>query len=403
MTSPDFDGSCIGRPSSPVTAAMMAYKMIENEYSAQQLNRFNLFGYDSQLDSGQNGSGCLAVWRGFHNLERALLGVLNLSKPSWLLEYGITTSACFNTVLNALSGKGWRCLWTDELYAPWAVELADADALGKIHGIRFSIRQHIANARETTPENLANIIAAAIYRQKPNVVFLSVVTRGGVRIPVESILGKVKAWATSNGCTAPLFVFDGCQAYGRVPTDCASSDFTDIEFAYIGCLHKILHGPKEMAFVIASSPSLRKEIEHVRSQSADRNNMVLYARTKGRAPGLPTIDCANAIGASAALSEVDFSSVRSDFASILLRGAVLRVGLEDTRWRVLTPADAQWESGILLLDAPAPIAERLCNGFSANLDVPMDVLRGRVRVAFDRFHTEESVSVLIKQLRELDE
>lgn len=398
-----FDGGCIGRPKEIVERVRSAYMRLESALAPHHLHNFNFSGYDSLYAAGLAGDQSLEVlraWRGIPDFACRTASLFGCADSDALVAYGKTTIEHFKLVLDAC--KGHRVLWTDDFYHPWDIVMADADASQSIEGHRIALRSLISGQGT---EAAVRRLVDAIGRIEPTVVVLSVVTQGGIRIPIERCVERLLEEPVRSRGSLPLFVLDGCQSFGRIETDLASVPLRDVPCAYVGCFHKTMRGPKGMGFLVCNDLAWRRTFDKLRNDGRDSPDLAQYGRSGGRHHAMPTHAVDRVVGAAAVLNGLDRETLRSGIFRIRMNQSHLVIGLSNTAWELVTPDHLDWQSGIVLVRPPAMLrGNSNVHAMKQFLDdaaaggIAIDELRGMIRIAFDADHDEGEGERLAERL-----
>lgn len=386
-----YDGACSGRYSSEVVEALFQYRQLEREYSPRNLHRFNIKGFDADIDSDS----VLRRWPGFVRFELRFLNTFGVGARHWLVDYGHTTLQTLGLILSAAEKE--VVLATDELYRPWRSVIARAAAHEKIRLESVAVRPMI---RADKPSALVSEVVQAMLRIRPRVLLLSAVTQEGIRIPVDEILARLfQTWPRDAGCL-PLVVIDACQAFGRVPISLGEGM---VPCAVIGCMHKAMRGPKEMGFLICSHGEWRRRLAEKRRLSASSADMFVYARTAGRCPDLPTIDCGRAVASAVAIDGIDIETTAERLRQARMSQLEFEWELRDSSWEIVGPRNPTWQCGIVLVRPPSHLrAASSRHGLKELLDpVAVDECGDYLRLAFDDSHVTRDAVELAQFLRKV--
>lgn len=395
-----FDGACTGRYATSVVAAMSAYRELERTCSQYELHNIHIRGYDPEARSDTRATrAALATWRGFEPFERSLIGLMSGARRHWLIDYGRTTMQALRRVVSSL--QGCRILMGNELYRPWRAMLTEAAARDEFELTSMDTRAAI---RADSPDSFVSRAAIDVLSREPDVVFMSLVTQDGIRLPIERVMRHVMTeWRSDTRRSFPFFVLDACQAVGRVPIEMDAARDGFAPCALIGCMHKALHGPKEMSFIVCSHAQWRERLVSTLESTTDPAEVFTYARTAGRHRLLPTVDCNRVVGSAAAIGQIDAETIERRYIGVALNQIELEIELRHSGWEVATPSHPVWVSGIVLL-RPAGSLGSMCNPHAIKellAPIAVDELDGYVRIAFDASHGPGVGFLLAQKLNDI--
>lgn len=393
-----FDSAGMGRLHPRVSLAMRCYHRIEEQYPRELLHRLNMEGFDEDLDRDrpETEKQCLRYWHGLESFERRLLDALGSLPSSTLIDYGKSSAEIWSAVWACIRNE--RIFWTDEFYSPWATRVRRECSTAPSIGVNRWLCDSDIEVHRTVER-----VVAGICESRPRVVLTSMVTQYGAIVPVRTIVEGVQgSWCHPD--LLPLFIVDGCQSFGRIPQDLSWCMESIAGVAYIGCFHKALRGPKEMAFLICTDGYWQRMLIGYAQRSGGCRGMWLYARSKGLDSELPAIDCSRAIGANQALEPVsgDAGEVIGDRARSFSQACC--EALQHSEWQVRVPRAESQNSGIVVLSPPTrlcahgtdTVVQMLADGSPR---IAADALGSSLRVAFTDDHPEEQVTYLLEALK----
>lgn len=398
-----FDGVGVGRPAPEVGAALSAYSRLERVLSAPDLHALHTTGSDilgaSDLATEHS---VLVGWDGFEGFEHRLIRSLGLATSDprrVLLHYGSTTGAVFAAVARLLVNE--KTFWLENFYDPWAAVLARTQSFSS----PIATRDVLGGAStEQVHDNLVERVVEAVCSGRPRVVALPLVTQLGLRVPVEAIVrGVLARWHVPAPSWYPLFLLDGCQAFGRVAFSLGAGSLSEMGCLFVGCFHKAMQATKGQAFLVCTNAAWRRRLADLNSDLGGPGDLFSYARGQ-RGRGSSTVSPAGVIAANARLLRRSPDLMSAQFRRVTALESALRERL-DANWKVLNPADHRLWSGILALrrtdamdTSAASARDMLAMGTPCFV---VGAVRNNLRIALDPDHELADVEALGRGLAEL--
>lgn len=389
----ELDKACTGRLSRLSRLVLNDYRRFESTRDQRELHRFNTDGFIGVLDGDYP---ALSIWNGLKGFKKRLLNPYGKTREKWVVDYGQSTRRLFDNCMQCVSSG--KVVLTDLFYSPWRSLIPGSRTDLDISCIE--IRQSVYHG--LPKKEIVDRIASEVVEQEADTLLISLVSQDGIRMPVEeTVRAIVNNWRSTS--RLPVILVDGCQGVGRVPFEIFSDQRKTPGLVVVGCLHKAFDGPKEVGFLISSDAYFRECYQRrFFTRNTSSNYVRSYAESSGQEPGLPTVDCGKLVAASVLLNAVDPKSIRRRFQTAAWHQMDLAQHLRSSEWRVKTPMNADLASGILLVDPPPALSRTHRHSLKELLHpVKFDEINGSLRFAFDHQHSEETVKVVSRKMKEL--
>ena len=347
-----LDTARLGLASSSAQRAHRDFARLAGEEGlALYSSRLLWYGFNAWPASLQSRYSGLRHWNGVHDLKDSLRGLAGLGSDEQPVLLASRTAQLMRLAARLLFSQCRRVLITDLTWPSYSKILEQERVRSGAEIMRMPVRSPILHDRLSSKDFARRI--AVFYRSfKCDGLFLPAVSHDGIRLPVDRL-----SPALSEGNQIRLFVVDGAQAFGHVPTDLSLGD---CDFYIAGC-HKWLRAQHPMGLAFCPSERSRGMIrttctDMVESGELDDPLMRFINELEGDWPAAfsETVDAVPLFSCRAALADLATRKLADSFRDQLANAEILAGACAQVGWRALLP-DRAFRSGILLLQADSPL------------------------------------------------